>query len=994
MILKPLYKGKFGDILYLYGDAGIGKSRLIFEISKEIEKDITTYTLECEGILKRSLNPFIFLLNIYFEQANVRDKNEKEANFDDIFEELIENIGTIDREDKNETIEKLEKAEVFIKYLIGIKADSDLYEELEPEERFNNTIFAIKELVKAISLIKPLIIHIEDIHQIDEDSKKLIKMLIRNVEDYPFLIIGSGRFNDDGTKPSFLSDENIRSNEIVLEGLKEKDNVNIMIKHNMGYKADDELLSFLISRTNGNPFYLEQFCFHLHEAKQISLKDDKYTLVEKTERIPKSISSILTARIDRLPNALKEIVLIASVLGKEFNVKTLSEVLNNLNELLDRELITRQDFDFKTISTIIMNNSINELVKTGTKESLWEELSKLKYLFKYNLLVETAYNMQLKDRLHKLHKVIAESIEEIFSGESAHYFEIAYHYVKAEINYKAIIYLEKAGDYAKEIYDNQIALNSYQQLLKLLPKNNYGKILNIKYKLCEILEIIGKWHEATEILQKIVYNSENISNKKLFAKINLLYGKILTQKGDFKKAFEILQQTKNISKELEDDNIFGSALKNIGILYTNQAEFGKALDYFQQALNIFTKINEEIEKSNSLNAIGIIYANTSKIDKALEYFQQSHSSSELINHKQGISNSLSNIGRIYEIKGELDKALECQKKSLVIRDEIGYKKGISICLGSISEIHRLKKEYDKALKYQFDALSVFEEIGNQRGKALSLNIIGLTYKDCNKFDEALEYFTKALEIFHQIKDKKNIAFVIGNIGLIYFELGEYTKALDYQFKALEIKKVIGDKNSISYCLYSISEILYMKKDYENAMKYLKKAVDIKKLNEFDKNTDPEYCISFIYFYIALNDINNALKHILFYFENLKQSKKDNYYWLICLALAKILTHHPLNEEEDKLINSITKMTELEKKAEVYFNEIIEKTEKNNYSIVLISALLEYGKYLYLKKDDPDKALSMINRSKNIASEYRLKGRLIEIKSIIDEIINKKSKLGG
>ncbi len=93
--IKPLYKNKFGGVVNIYGEAGMGKSRLLYELTKGVEDDIDTFILQSDSILKKSLNPFTYLFNDYFKQSQAHNDEEKKKNFEKVYDELIYNIENI-----------------------------------------------------------------------------------------------------------------------------------------------------------------------------------------------------------------------------------------------------------------------------------------------------------------------------------------------------------------------------------------------------------------------------------------------------------------------------------------------------------------------------------------------------------------------------------------------------------------------------------------------------------------------------------------------------------------------------------------------------------------------------------------------------------------------------------------------------------------------------------------------------------------------------------
>jgi len=589
--LKPILDGRFGGVVYVYGEAGIGKSRFIYEVTQGYEEKAKICMLQCDSILKKSMNPFVYFLNEFFGQNDARSDKEKENNFADALDDLLEQLEDIDDERKDDIIDEIERTESFFKASLGLDTSGTLYEELEPKLKFENTIYAIKNLFKGLSLIQPVIIQIEDIHWIDEDSKKVIQMLSRNVADYPFIVIATSRYNDDASKPVLTLDDDITPVEIELKELG-NESVEAIIKSWLGYKASDGLLSFIIDRTQSNPFYVEQFCLYLMENTFIELDDNLYHLKAKTEGIPRGINSILVARIDRLSAELKELVQIASVLGREFDITLLIEMLKTLNELIDMyKTISKDDFDTMAISTILKSEKVEELLADGNRESLWNEFTELKYIFKHALLVQTAYDMQLRNRLRNLHRVAAETIERLHKDDPTHYADLAYHYEKAEIIDKAKVYLEKAGDYFKKEYRNEEAIEMYDRLMEL--EEDKEKVVDVILKKAKLLRLTKGNAENISLLNSGRELAQSINNTELEIRINIeLSGNYINS--DLDKTINILNKSKKLSEEIKNYELLGSIHTELAHLYNrNEREVNKALNHLYKALDFYKKIDSK-----------------------------------------------------------------------------------------------------------------------------------------------------------------------------------------------------------------------------------------------------------------------------------------------------------------------------------------------------------------------------------------------------------------
>ncbi|MDP8238128.1 MAG: AAA family ATPase [Candidatus Hatepunaea meridiana] len=320
--LKPVKDGKFGGIVYVYGAPGIGKSRLIHELVKASK--IHTYTMQCDSILKKSLNPFSYFLTDYFRQSGTPDLNARKEIYTSIYNDLVDKSG-------QEHTKELRRIESIIGSIIGLHWEGSIYEIIEAKDRPTVVNFGLKSFISILCSLEPLILLIEDIQWIDETSQEALQILTRQIEDVPFMILASSRFNDDGSRPTIKCDDDVKQREVVIDNLS-TDSVDALIENNLEMKPSPELVQYIQSRAEGNPFYIEQFCLYLKENDHITVKEDGCHLTTKPVDIPVDINAVIIARVDRLSSELKEVVQVASVLGREFEVQVLEEILSLLKE--------------------------------------------------------------------------------------------------------------------------------------------------------------------------------------------------------------------------------------------------------------------------------------------------------------------------------------------------------------------------------------------------------------------------------------------------------------------------------------------------------------------------------------------------------------------------------------------------------------------------------------------------------------------------------------
>ena len=297
-----------------------------------------------------------------------------------------------------------------------------------------------------------------------------------------------------------------------------------------------------MERSKGNPFFVEQLLQFFGENQWLQSRSGKWKLTQRVNSIPDSLQALLVARIDRLSKQVKEVVKVAAVIGREFDLQLLST-------LLERDILAE--------------------AKVAELEQIWMLPRDFKGIFKHTLLRDMAYDMQLKSRLRQLHQSVAIAMEKLFSSDQKEkYADIAFHYGKSETSIKAIEYLEKAGDYAKDLFQNQQALNLFKRLLiqlqKLKDENFIWKIL---LKKASVLRTIGKWDAAEVVYKEANKLAEKLQNEGYQAEINFHLARISNLKGNYQvgiqlyqKALSYYQQKDNKIQIAKYGRIYGSDL--------------------------------------------------------------------------------------------------------------------------------------------------------------------------------------------------------------------------------------------------------------------------------------------------------------------------------------------------------------------------------------------------------------------------------------------------
>jgi class 3 adenylate cyclase/tetratricopeptide (TPR) repeat protein len=401
-----------GQVVGVVGEPGVGKSRLFWEFT-HCHRAVGCLVLEAASVSYGKATtyfPVIELLRGYF-QIEPRDDVRK------IREKVTGKLLSLDR--------ALEATLPALLALLDVPVEDEQWTRLEPSQRRQRTLDAVKHLLLCESRVQPLVVVFEDLHWIDGETQNVLEKLIESLPTAPMLMLVNYRPEYQhlwGSKTYYrqlrLDALPTASAEELLEALLGRDSSLASLKR------------LLIERTEGNPFFLEESVRALIETKVLAGEWGAYRLTRAPEslRIPPTAQAILAARIDRLLPEDKRLLQAAAVVGKDVPLPLLHAIAEELASSLHQSLARLQFAEF--------------LYET----QLFPEVE---YTFKHALTHEIAYAGVTNDRRRALHASIVEAIERRAGDRLTEHVErLAHHAFRGEVWPKAASYLFQAGEKA------------------------------------------------------------------------------------------------------------------------------------------------------------------------------------------------------------------------------------------------------------------------------------------------------------------------------------------------------------------------------------------------------------------------------------------------------------------------------------------------------------------------------------------------------------------
>ena len=835
---RLLEEGSFQGICYLYGEAGAGKSLLVRKAAEGYEEKCRILIAESDEVLRKSLNPVIYLLRRLFGQESVMSGSDPETEYRRRHSELVEELRALKDPLAGEIAGEIERTGSLIGALLGHFREGSMFENLPAKARFENTVLAIKAIIKGLCILQPLILVIEDIQWLDSDTRRVLGSLARNIEGFPLLILATSRYEDDGSPPVLEVDDDVPVGTVALKEL-ERQHAERLAEHVTGGIPDRGLADFIEARCGCNPFYIRQFCLFMLENGFLATRDGISHLQGSPNDIPSSIRSVLVARLDRLKDTLRELVQTASVLGREFNVRILSRMLST--------------------------GDIRDLVDSSELRTVWRPLSDIIYFFRHDLLREAAYGMLLVKSLRRLHGQAGKALEGLFGSQPEMLADIAYHFEKAGMTLPAIEYLGRAAEYARRFFRNHQAMDLLGRRARLLDRGS-PEMAETQYELAVLESITGRWDDAEARLERELRSAADNGFANVEIRMLRELSTIISKRGRTDEALGLLEMAVERARASGDESQEVLAKMAMGNCYVDMARHEDAALVFRDALEIATSAGDRRSMATVNGAMGRMFTSRGSYGESLECLERAVALAETSGNSNEAMVSSYNLGVVHYLQGQREKGLRAFEKTLEIARKRGDIRNIMLSIGSIGTVHADRGDHDAALRFQEeklrmarelnDKMSILYALGNigmsqthmglheealesyleYRDLALDMNavselcmvmgLMGSTYARIWDYESAEECYTRELEIAREIDEAVNTINALRNMGWVQREKGEWAGSRESLERALELAEEMDSSVEVSICCTSLCDLEMMKGDLSAAEEYARRSLEL------------------------------------------------------------------------------------------------------------------------------------------------------------------------
>jgi tetratricopeptide (TPR) repeat protein len=744
-------------MILVSGEAGIGKSRLVWELGQKAKAKQARYLLgRCLfGERGYPYQPVIDVLRNYFKVKGITDP--------DAIDTFIE-----------EKASRLSARRNIIHSLLLLQPGQPIT--LINKEQLWDTV---SELIKLMVQDRPVVLHFDDLHWADTPTLNLLTYLSMTTRHDPVFIIATYRpeelIAEEGkrhplqTTLDMLDKENIYQ-EIRLNRLDKLGTQSVVNSVFADAQFPEDFYDTVYKETEGNPLFVLEVLRYFQDEKFVDKAETGWHLTGELTKIsiPDRVTDVIMNRLRRLSQENRDILDVAAVEGYTFQSDIISNVLGE--------------------------SRLKVLRRLQHLESEYHLIHALEYdyQFDHGKVQETIYNALTQELRHEYHKLTAEYYIKYYGIKDEYASSIAKHLIAAGQEEKSLVYLLKAGQYAQRLYANSEAMAYFDKGIKIYNeyyaqtvKSEHQNIALLLFQgKAEVSELSGRYEEADESYAAMIDFAEDMGDKKRVAAATCGRGNIQRTRANYDHALKSLKRALDMQIELKDLAGVAQTLRVIGDVHMNMCKYDTALEYYNRTLDALRQVGDKKNEGWTFINMGKVHWNRGTfkpykelVEQALKIFRDS-------GDRLGEATALNELGDFYYSVGYLKHALAHFEPALAINRQIGNKSGEFYSLRLVGMTYNTLGNYPRALEYLEKAVAVHKQIWVQ-AEDHALNALGEVYSGMGEYDQALNYFEEALKFQSRVWQMSYKGYTFCNAANVHFRRGDYERAIEYFTQALK-----------------------------------------------------------------------------------------------------------------------------------------------------------------------------------------------------------------
>lgn len=763
-----------GCLVTVVGEAGLGKSRLLLEFRRELEaRQLVLLQGRCDSSEGGTpYLPFVEALRGWLQAGRAEPGPIDAA----LVVSRLRELGT--------------ELEEFLPLYLHLLALPDPEYPVPHHLHGEHYRLAMQEALAAFVTLaarrQPTAVLLEDWHWADESSDGVLQQAAELVAGFPLLVVVTCRTR--GRSPSLRTWTDPGSHMTVLLAPLDAGSSGVMLQSILRVASvPGQLIELVHERAGGNPFFLEEITQTLLEEGALEIRGAEAVLTGPLDRLqlPDTVQGVLRARLDRLDRGTREVLRLASVVGREFTRGILEHAMEGSR----------------------LPHALQVLKAAGVIQQI-RVVPEPAYRFKHVLTREAAAGSLLEHQRKELHRRVGEAIEAVYGGAlEEQYSRLVDHFSRAEQWPKAVHYALRAAErYSalSQFAESLEILERAQSWLLRLPEDpeRRGALVDILFRqerLCETLGLRGRQQRIIDELVALLEPSNQLAR---LAEAYQRQGDLSTLLRRFDDAEAALGRALRLRHRLSDVIGERNLLRSLGLLRWHQGRDDDALRCVEAALAIDRDRQDREGEVGELANLGNVLKGMGELERARVALEEALRLSEALESGSGsVVTDLSykrayilhNLANFQRELGDETRALEYLMQARALTTEKRLPIQLSFHFTSTAHIYLRRGRVEESLALYREAVELTRKAKYAPGLAQALHFLGQVLLGLGRDEEALAPLMEAAGLFAQLRDPLTEALIWTDVAGLRERRGELKDAFAAWGKARGLHDQFDDQ---------------------------------------------------------------------------------------------------------------------------------------------------------------------------------------------------------
>jgi class 3 adenylate cyclase/tetratricopeptide (TPR) repeat protein len=627
-----------GQLVGILGEAGVGKSRLLFEFRESLKSEPVTW-LEGQCSAYGQGTPYLPFLEVLRAIFQIEDGDHPLQ----VEEKLRRGVQLLDG--------GLEDVLPFMRELFQLPGEDHAVRHLDPQTRRRRTFEAIRALILHEARSRPLVLALEDLHWADKTSHDYLGFFVPSIVSMPVLVVTTQR-------PGHVVGWTDKTwyTQLALDVLSDRE-VEAMMKGLLGAgEIPERLLRGVAEKAEGNPLAVEEITASLWERGIVTRDADGVRWRgDLTVDFPGTIQDIVRARIDRLDEGVKATVQNASAIGRRFGARLLAAISDTPADV-DTHLGTMKDLEV-----------VHEI----------RFFPELELAFKHAVIQDVAYQSLLAKRRTELHAAIGRALEGLYADQIDEQAAVlVHHYQLGGRHDKVAQYGVLAGDRASRLHATAEAKAHYEaalEAIRALPESPGAQSAEI--------DAVLKLAAVGTTRQDIERDRENLGHARALAEAlgddarlaRVLYwlGRLEYVLWNPRAAVDFALMSLEVGERLGDDATVAPPVNLLGRIYWIQSDYARSAQMLERSVEQMRRLGNKGEESTAAATAGCVFGLMGAFERAVPFADQGVRLAEEIKNPFAEAAAYQQRAIVHDQRGDWERALADYQLARAVAERAG-----------------------------------------------------------------------------------------------------------------------------------------------------------------------------------------------------------------------------------------------------------------------------------------------------------------------------------